>query len=143
MNATTPAVSPLRQRMIDDMRMRKLEPKTQSGYIRAVRRFTEYLRRSPDTAAVEDLRRFQLHMVDTGTSPITLNATLCGLKFFFDVTLDRGELMAKMQPVRVPQKLPVILSPEEVARLIAAAHNLKHQTALSVAYGAGCASARW
>jgi integrase/recombinase XerD len=129
--------TPLRQRMIDDMRMRKFEPKTQSGYIRAVRRFTKYLGRSPDTATVEDLRRFQLHLVDTGTSPITLNATLSGLKFFFDVTLGRGELMAKMQPVRVPQKLPLVLSPEEVARLIAAAHNLKHQTALSVAYGAG------
>jgi site-specific recombinase XerD len=137
MDATTPRISPLRQRMIDDMRMRKLEPKTQSGYIRAVRRFTEFLGRAPDTASVEDLRRFQLRMVDTGTSPITLNATLCGLRFFFDVTLGRGELMAKMQPVRVPQKLPVVLSPEEVARLIAATHNLKHQTALSVAYGAG------
>jgi site-specific recombinase XerD len=137
MDATTPRISPLRQRMIDDMRMRKLEPKTQSGYIRAVRRFTEFLGRSPDSATVEDLRRFQLRLVDTGTSPITLNATLCGLRFFFDVTLGRGELMAKMQPVRVPQKLPVVLSPEEVARLIAATHNLKHQTALSVAYGAG------
>ena len=78
-------------------------------------------RRSPDTATVEDLRRFQLHMVDQGTSPITLNATITGLKFFFDVTLDRGELMAKMQPVRVPRTLPVVLSREEVARLIAAA----------------------
>lgn len=137
MDATTPRISPLRQRMIDDMRMRKLEPKTQSGYIRAVCRFAEFLGRSPDSATVEDLRRFQLRLVDTGTSPITLNATLCGLRFFFDVTLGRGELMAKMQPVRVPQKLPVVLSPEEVARLIAATDNLKHQTALSVAYGAG------
>ena len=137
MDATTPRISPLRQRMIDDMRMRKLEPKTQSGYIRAVRRFAEFLGHSPDSATVEDLRRFQLRLVDTGTSPITLNATLCGLRFFFDVTLGRGELMAKMQSVRVPQKLPVVLSPEEVARLIAATHNLKHQTALSVAYGAG------
>src|SRR4029450_6917761 len=128
MNATTPGVSPLRQRMIDDMPMRKFEPKTQSGYIRAVRRFTEYLGRSPDTATVEDLRRFQLHLVDTGTSPIQLNATLSGLKFFFDVTLGRGELMAKMQPVRVPQKLPVVLSPEEVARRSPAADNLRQQT---------------
>ena len=105
MNATTPAISPLRQRMIDDMRMRKFEPKTQTHYIRAVRRFTEYLGRSPDTASVEDLRCFQLHMVDSGASPSTLNATVCGLKFFFDITLGRGELMAKMQPVRVPQKM--------------------------------------
>ena len=129
--------TPLRQRMIDDMRMRKLEDKTQEAYIRAVRKLAAFLRRSPDAASVEDLRRFQLHLVDQGTSPITLNATLTGLKFFFDVTLDRSELMAKMQPVRVPRTLPVILSREEVARLIAAARNLKHQTALSVAYGAG------
>ena len=78
-------------------------------------------RRSPDTATAEDLRRFQMHLVEQGTSPITLNATITGLKFFFDVTLDRGELMAKMQPVRVPRTLPVVLSREEVARLIAAA----------------------
>jgi site-specific recombinase XerD len=76
-------------------------------------------------------------LVDQGTSPITLNATLTGLKFFFDVTLDRGALMARMQPVRVPRTLPVVLSREEVARLIAAAPNLKSQTALSIAYGAG------
>jgi len=137
MDTTTRAGSPLRQRMIEDMRMRKLEPTTQAGYIRAVRKLTAYLQRSPDTATVEDLRNFQLHLVDTGTSPITLNATLTGLKFFFDVTLGRIELMAKMQPVKVPRTLPVVLSPEEVSRLIAAARNVKHQVALSVAYGTG------
>ena len=137
MTSSTRTTTPLRQRMIDDMRMRKLSEKTQSTYIRAVRQLAAFLGRSPDTATVEDLRRFQLHMVDHGSSPITLNATITGLKFFFDVTLDRGELMAKMQPVRVPHTLPVVLSREEVARLIAAARNLKHQTALSVAYGAG------
>ncbi|UUZ69436.1 site-specific integrase [Polaromonas sp. P2-4] len=137
MNAPSQTVSPLRQRMIEDMRMRKLSPKTQTTYIRAVRRFAGYLGRSPDTASVEDLRGFQLHLVDHGTSPITLNATITGLKFFFDVTLDRADAMARMQPVRVPRTLPVVLSREEVARLIAAAANLKHQTALSVAYGTG------
>jgi site-specific recombinase XerD len=137
MDASTRAVTPLRQRMLDDMRMRKLGDKTQAAYIRAVRGLAAFLGRSPDSATVEDLRRFQLYLVDHGTSPITLNATITGLKFFFDVTLDRGELMAKMQPVRVPRTLPVVLSREEVARLIAAAPNLKSQTALSVAYGAG------
>jgi len=141
MDISTPtpsaAVSPLRQRMIDDMRMRKLSPKTQSGYIRAVRQFAGFLGRSPDTATVEDLRRYQLHLVDHGISPVSLNAAITGLKFFFDITLDRGELMARMQPVRVPRTLPVVLSREEVARLIEAAGNLKYQTALSVAYGAG------
>ena len=100
-------------------------------------RFTEFLGRAPNSATVEDLRSFQLHLVDSGTSPVSLNAAITGLKFFFEVTLGEGELMAKMQPVRVPRTLPVVLSRDEVARLIAAARNLKHQTALSVAYGAG------
>jgi site-specific recombinase XerD len=137
MDTTTRNGTALRQRMIDDMRMRKLEPRTQEAYVRAVRKLAGYLKRSPDTASVEELRSFQLHLVDTGTSPITLNATLTGLKFFFDITLGRSELMAKMQPVKVPRTLPVVLSPEEVSRLIAAARNVKHQAALSVAYGAG------
>lgn len=137
MDSTTQSISPLRQRMLDDMRMRKLEPRTQEAYVRAVRKLAAYLRRSPDTATVEDLRSFQLHLVDTGTSPITLNATITGVKFFFDVTLDRPELMARMRPVKVPRTLPVVLSVHEVSRLIAAAHNVKHQVALSVAYGAG------
>lgn len=137
MQSSTQPISPLRQRMIDDMRMRKFVPHTQAGYIRAVRKLAGFLGRSPDTASVEDLRRFQLHMVDTGTSPITLNTTITGLKFFFEITLGRGELMAKMQPVRVPRTIPVVLSREEVSRLIAAAPGLKYQTALSIAYGTG------
>jgi integrase/recombinase XerD len=131
MTQSKQAVSPLRQRMIDDMRMRKLSPKTQTHYLRSVRQFAAYLGRSPDTASVEELRRYQLHLVDQGTSPISLNAVITGLKFFFDVTLDHAELIAKMQPVRVPHKLPVVLSRDEVARLIVATGNLKHQTALS------------
>ena len=137
MDASPRAITPLRQRMIDDMRMCKLSEKTQLQYIRAVRRLAAFLGRSPDTVAVEDLRRYQLHLVDHGTSPVSINAAITGLKFFFDVTLDRRDLISKMRPVRVPHKLPVVLSREEAARLIAAAGNLKHQTALSVAYGAG------
>ena len=98
MNDSTREISLLRQRMLEDMRLRKLAPQTQASYIRSVVRLTKYLRRAPDTATVEDLRNFQLHLVDCGTSPITLNATITGLKFFFGVTLDRGELMAKMKP---------------------------------------------
>ena len=127
MSESNKAVSPLRQRMIEDMRMRKLAPKTQSHYLRAVRDFARFLRHSPDVATVDDLRRYQLYLVDQGTLPGTLNAAITGLKFFFDITLDRGEVMAKMQPVYLPRKLPIILSVEEVTRL----------TALSVAYGAG------
>jgi site-specific recombinase XerD len=103
MSPQSKAVSPLRQRMIEDMRMRKLSPKTQAAYIRHVRQFARYLRRSPDTASIEDLRNYQLHLVDSGTSPISLNAAITGLKFFFGVTLDRGAMMAKMQPVCAAQ----------------------------------------
>jgi integrase/recombinase XerD len=137
MNDSPEKISPLRRRMIEDMRLRKLATQTQSGYIRAVRHFAGWLGRSPDTASAEDLRRYQLHCVDRGVSPVTLNATITGLKFFFEVTLSRPELMSKMRPVRVARTLPMILSREEVSRLIEAAGNLKHRTALSVAYGAG------
>jgi integrase/recombinase XerD len=137
MDSTTEPVSPLRQRMLDDMRMRKFEPRTQEAYVRSVRKLAAFLNRSPHTATAEDLRNFQLHLVDTGTSPFTLNATINGLKFFFGITLGRSELMAKMQAVKLPRTLPVVLSPEEVSRLLAASSNIKHQVALSVAYGAG------
>ena len=125
MDMTTRTGTPLRQRMTEDMRMRKLEDKTQQAYIRAVRKLTVFLKRSPDTATVEDLRNFQLELVDAGTSPITLNATLTGLKFFFDITLGRVELMARMQPVKLPHTLPVVLSIQEAARLIAGSPNLR------------------
>jgi len=102
-----------------------------------VRHFAGYLGRSPGTATDEDLRRYQLHCVDQGISPITLNATITGLKFFFEVTLKRPELLSQMSHVRVAHTLPVVLSREEASRLIESARTLKHRTALSVAYGAG------
>lgn len=136
-SAPTSGVTPLRQRMLEDMRMRKLESRTQEAYIRAVRRLAAYLHRSPDTATEQDLRNFQLHLVDTGTSPATLNVTLTALRFFFEVTVGRPEIMVRMHPVKLPRRLPVVLSPQEVSRLIAAASNVKHQVALSLAYGTG------
>ena len=137
MTQSTKPISPLRRRMIEDMTMRKLSPKTQTAYIRAVKKLTYFVRRSPDTASAEDLRRFQLRLVADGTSRITLNATITGLKFFFEVTLDRGDVMRKMSPVYEPRKLPVVLSPEEVTRLLDATPNLKAKAALAVAYGTG------
>src|SRR5689334_25189170 len=112
MTHASQSISPLRQRMIDDMRMRKFAPKTQAGYVRVVRQFTAFLGRPPDTATIEDLRRYQLHLVDHGISPTSLNGAIAGLKFFFGVTLERPELMARMQPVRVPRRLPVVRRPE-------------------------------
>jgi site-specific recombinase XerD len=123
--------------MIEDMTLRKLSPKTQTHYIRAVKNLAGYLERSPDTTTVEDLRCYQLHLVDTGISRPSLNAAITGLRFFFEVTLDRGDVMKKMKAVYEPRKLPVVLSPEEVTQLLDAAPNLKAKAALAVAYGTG------
>ena len=137
MTHNTRPISPLRQRMIEDMTLRKLSPQTQAAYIRAVINLTRFLARSSDTVTPEDLRRYQLHLVDTGTSSNMLNATITALRFFFGVTLDRADAMTKMSSVREPRTLPVVLSREEVARLIDAAGKPKYQAVLSVAYGAG------
>jgi site-specific recombinase XerD len=130
-------VSALRQRMIDDMTLRKLSPRTQSAYLRAVTNVTRFFGQSPDLASAEDLRRFQLHMVENGASTTTINGTIRGLRFLFEITLDCPEAMKKMSAIHEPRKLPVILSVEEVKRLLEAAPNLRSQAALSVAYGAG------
>jgi len=130
-------VSPLRQRMLEDMQLRKLGPKTQTAYIRAVKNFIGFLRRAPDSADAEDLRRFQLHLATSGTSHTTINATLTGLRFFFEITLERPEAMKNTSQVYLERKLPVVLSVEEVARVLDNAPGLRYQAALSVAYGAG------
>jgi integrase/recombinase XerD len=134
---TDKAISPLRRRMLEDMTIRKLAPKTQHGYIRAVKGFSLYLGRSPDKATAEDLRRYQLHLSSNGTSVCSINATMSALRFFLKVTLRRADLADAVTFVREPRRLPVVLSPEEVARLLAAAPGVKYQAALSVAYGAG------
>lgn len=130
-------ISPLRQRMIDDMNMRKLSPKTQIGYIRAVAKLAKYLKHSPAHATSEELRQFQIALAEQGASNITINATLSGLQFLYCKTLNRPDVVNKLSTVPTPRKLPQVLSLEEVKRLIGAAHNLKYRTALSVAYGAG------
>lgn len=137
MSATANPISPLRQRMLEDMRMRKLGEKTQVGYLRAVRDFNVFLERSPANATAEDVRRYQLHLADRGVSAVSINAALTGLRFFFDITLDRVAVMAKVAHVHQPRTLPVILSVEEVTRFLDAAPGLKYRAALSVAYGAG------
>jgi site-specific recombinase XerD len=134
---TTKAISPLRQRMINDMNVRNFVPDTQREYIRAVKNLTIFLGRSPDTATAEDLRAFQLHMTETGVRPPTINATVTALRFFFKVTIDKPETTRHLVFVYEPRKLPRILPPEDVLRLLEAAPNPKSKAALSVAYGAG------
>jgi integrase/recombinase XerD len=134
---TDQAMSPLRRRMIEDMTIRKLAPKTQHDYLQRVKNFAAYLGRSPETASSEDVRRYQLHLTASGVGIPTINHTISTLRFFFKITLGRPDLVERATFVREPRKLPVVLSPEEVARLLDAAPSLKYKAALSVAYGAG------
>ena len=130
-------ISPLRQRMIDDMRARRFSEDTQRDYVRNVRNFAAFLGQSPDTATKEDLRRFQLHMAQQQISPGSINAAIAALRFFFTVTLERPDLVRPLRIVTEPRRAPVVLSKEEVAHLLEAAPGLKYKAALSVAYGAG------
>ena len=134
---TDQAMSPLRRRMIEDMTIRKFAPKTQHDYVQRVKNFAAFLGRSPDTASFEDVRRFQLHLTSSGVGVPTINQTVSTLRFFFKVTLERPEIVEHTHFIHEPRKLPVVLSPEEVARLLEAAPGLKYKAALSVAYGAG------
>ena len=130
-------ISPLRQRLIDDMTARRFSEDTKKDYVRNVRKFATFLGRSPDTATSEDLRRYQLHMAQQQVSPWSINSAIAALRFFFIVTLERPDLVRPLRLVTEPRKTPIVLSQEEVARLIEAAPGLKCKAALSVAYGAG------
>src|SRR5674476_1075079 len=134
---TNETMSPLRRRMIEDMTIRNFGPKTHHDYIRSVRSLTVFLGRSPDTASNEDVRRFQLRLSSDGISAASMNNTVSGLRFFFRVTLGRTDIASHLPFVRQPHKLPIVLSPEEVSRFLAAAPGLKYKAAFSVAYGAG------
>jgi site-specific recombinase XerD len=130
-------ISPLRQRLIDDMTARRFTEATRKDYVRHVRTFAAFLGRSPDMATSDDLRRFQLHMAQQQISPGSTNAAIAALRFFFTVTLERPDLVRPLTIVNEPRRAPVVLSQEEVARLLEAAPGLKYKAALSVAYGAG------
>ncbi len=134
---TDTPISPLRRRMIEDMTVRKFAARTQEGYIRAVVGFSTFLGASPATASAEDLRRYRLHLVESGVGAPTINRSLTALRFLFLVTLHKPAIVLDMPFVREPRRLPVVLSPQEVARLLDAAPGLKYKAALSVAYGAG------
>jgi integrase/recombinase XerD len=129
--------TPLRQRMIEDMSIRQFGEKTQRGYVAVVADFARFLGRSPDQAEPEDLRRYQLHLASEGASPAKMNAAVSALRFFFKVTLGRQGYGERLATVRKEDRLPEVLSPEEVALLLHCAPSLKHKAALSVAYGCG------
>ena len=136
---TAPArpISPLRRRMIEDMTVRGFGEKTQSDYIRHVKNFTIFLGRSPDMAEGEDLRAFQVRQREQGVQPPTMNGAVAALRFFFTTTCGRPEMARHLRLVKQPQKLPVVLTTDEVLRLLEAAPGPKYKAALGVAYGAG------
>ena len=133
----TDTVSPLRQRMIEDMNARKLCTETQRGHIHSCKRFAVFLKRSPDTATFEDIRLFQLHLAETGVSICNRNRIMTGLRFLFRVTLRRLDLAAEIYHIREPQKIPLVMSQDETRRLLAVATSLKVRTLLSLGYGCG------
>ena len=134
---STDAITPLRQRMIEDMNARKLGAHSQRSHISSCKRFAAFLKRSPDMATPDDVRRFQLHLAETGMSICNRNRIMTGVKFLFRVTLRRLDLAAEIYHLREPQKIPQVMSPDETRRLLAVASNLKVRTLLSLGYGCG------
>ena len=133
----TNTISPLRQRMIEDMAARKLNPHTQRSHIYSCKRFAAWLKRSPDTATPDEVRRFQLHLVESGASIGNRNRIMTGVRFLFRVTLRRHDLAAEVWHIKEPQKLPPVMGPEEIKRLLTLATSLKARTMLTLAYGCG------
>jgi len=134
--STTPA-TPLRQRMIEDMRARNLGRHSQRSHLDSCARFAAFLGRGPETATADDIRRFQLVLVETGTSITNRNRIMTGVRFLLRVTLRRHDLAAEIYHLREPQKVPLVLSRDEVRRLLAVAPSLKLRAMLSLAYGCG------
>jgi integrase/recombinase XerD len=129
--------SPLRQRMIEDMNARKLGAHSQRSHIHSCKRFAAFLKRSPDTATPDDIRRFQLHLIESGVSIGNRNRIMTGVKFLVRVTLRRLDLAAEIYHLREPQKIPQVMSPDETRRLLAVATSLKARVMLSLGYGCG------
>ena len=136
LSPATASVS-LRERFVADMTVRGFTDKTRNDYTRTVAGFAAFLGRSPSTATAEDIRRFQIEQSERKMNPPAMNSTVAALRFFFNHTVDRPDLARKLIRLRYPRKLPVMLSSDEMARLLAATTCLKHRAALSVAYGAG------
>jgi len=130
-------MSPLRQRMIEDMTIRNLSPATQQSYIYAVRKFSRHFKSSPDQLGVEEVRAYQLHLIAKKLSWSHINQTACALRFFYGVTMGRQEAFERIVSGRKPEKLPPILSSEETVRFLEAVAGLRNRVALTTAYAAG------
>ena len=133
----TQPISPLRQRMIDDMTMRNLSANTQETYIRSVAQFSAFHRRSPDKLGVEHVRDFHLHLVSRGLVANSIAVKMAALRFFYGTTLRRPDIAAEIPTPRRPDRLPTVLARAEVERLLKAVGDLKLRTALMTIYSAG------
>jgi integrase/recombinase XerD len=132
-------ITPLRERMMEDMRIRGMGDKAQKSHIRAIKDFALFLKRSPDTSTPEELRAYQLHMTDTGVTASTFNTRIIALRFFFGMTCGREDMKRFMQFRTQPRKLPMVFSVEEVSSILMATPGpgFKYRAALSISYGAG------
>jgi integrase/recombinase XerD len=135
--STNTTVSPLRQRMIEDMIARKLGPASQRSHISSCKRFAAYLKRSPETATADDVRNFQRSLIEAGASICNRNRIMTGVKFLLKVTLRRHDLAAEIYHLKEPLKLPPVLSADEVQRLLACIEAVKVRVLLSLCYGCG------
>src|SRR3974390_2296811 len=124
---TSNRISPLRQRMIEDMTARNLGHHSQRSHIYSCKLFAAFLKRSPYTANADDVRRFQLHLMESGHSIINRNRIMTGVRFLFRVTLKRHDLAAEIFHLKEPERLPLTMSPNEAERLLTMAGSLRDQ----------------
>jgi site-specific recombinase XerD len=131
-------MTPLRQRLIDDLQLRNLSPHTQEAYVRAVAKLAQHFRKSPDRLGQEDIRAYLVHLVQREqVSSSLFNQTRCGLQFFFRVTLGRDWWLRGIVCAKTEKKLPVVLSRDEVAQFFKAVRSPKYRAILMTIYAAG------
>lgn len=129
----------LRQRMIDDMRVRNLSPHTQASYVLQVLQFARYFGRSPDKLGPENIRAYQIYLTnERKLTPASIHVAVAGLRFFYRVTLKKDWSFREVLPLpKKPQKLPLVLSPEEVLHFLDCVEAIKHRVILTTCYAAG------
>ena len=132
-------MTPLRQRMLDELQRRNYSPATTRGYILAIKQFAEYFGKSPERLGGEEIRQFELYLLkEKKLAPGTVEGRMSALRFLYKKVLKRRDIAYDdLIFPKVPRKLPAELSPEEIARMIEAAPNLMHRTILMVLYGTG------
>ena len=130
-------MTPLRQRLIDDLRLRNRSPRTIDAYVSRVAQFARYFQRSPDLLTPDEVRTYQLHLLERRASWSLFNQTVCALRFFFGITLGRSEQIPLIPYGKRPKTLPSVLAPEEVVRLFDAAVPGRQRLRLQVLYACG------